>query len=146
LYQRGTHLTGADFIASSDNKPWGHIPVCLAIYPDTGETRAGPIVVSRGSPAEGFMHVYEKHRHKIAHFHPGLSVDAYLRNVLRHFQRVYLQSDGSLWLFRTNGTTRCAVVAPDIIDRIFVYRLITAYPIQREPNFTRRRAIRLIPG
>jgi hypothetical protein len=73
-----------------------------------------------------------------------MSVEAYLRDVLRRFQRVYLQADGSLWVLRTNGTTKCAVVAPVTIDGVLAYRLITAHPISREPNFARRGAIRLI--
>lgn len=70
-------------------------------------------------------------------------MEAYLRDVLRCFQRIYLQADGSLWLFRTNGTAKCAIVAPVMIDGVLVYRLITAYPISREPNFARRGAVRV---
>ena len=84
-----------------------------------------------------------EHGHKITRFHPGLTPETYLQNVLRDFQRMYLQADGSLWLLRTNGTTKCAVVAPLILDGTQVYKLITAYPLTREPNFARRGAIRL---
>jgi hypothetical protein len=102
--------------------------------------------VPAGNLGEGYTHVVEKHQLKIAHFHPRLSIWAYLRDVLRHFQRVYRQPDGSLWLLRTNGVTKCAVVAPIILDGIPAYKLITAYPLPREPNFTKRGAVRLRYG
>ena len=132
-----------DLVESLDGQAWGAIPDCLAAYPGTTAIPAGEIVIPLGSLAEGYTHVREKHGHKIAHFHPGLSLESYLQNVLRHFQRIYLQTDGSLWLFRTNGTTKCAVVAPAIIDGVLIYKLITAYPIPREPDFARRGAVRL---
>jgi hypothetical protein len=59
---------------------------------------------------------------------------------------VYRQPDGSLWLIRTNGVTKCAVVAPVILDGVPAYKLITAYPLPREPNFAKRGAVRLRYG
>ena len=135
-----------DLVASPDREPWRKIPDLLTPYPGSVPIPAGEIVVPAGSLAEGYTHVVERHQLKIAHFHPRLSTGAYLRDVLRHFQRVYRQPDGSLWLLRTNGITKCAVVAPVILDGIPAYKLITAYPLPREPNFTRRGAIRLRYG
>lgn len=132
-----------DLVASPDHQPWGRIPDCLAPYPDGGVVPAGEIVLPVGNRAEGLNHVLEKHAQKIIQAHPGLSIEAYLQNVLRHFQRIYRQQDGSLWLFRTNGITKCAVVAPIQISGRLLYKLITAYPIPREPNFARRDATRL---
>ena len=130
-------------ISSLDGAPWGVIPACLTTYPSPAEVAGGEVVIPHGNAGEGYLHFTGKHGHKITRFHPGLTPETYLQNVLRDFQRMYLQADGSLWLLRTNGTTKCAVVAPLILDGTQVYKLITAYPLTREPNFARRGAIRL---
>jgi hypothetical protein len=135
-----------DLVTSPDRQPWGKIPDLLAPYPGAAQIPTGEIVVPAGNLAEGFTHVVERHQLKIAHFHPRLTIGAYVRDVLRHFQRVYRQPDGSLWLIRTNGVTKCAVVAPVILDGVPAYKLITAYPLPREPNFAKRGAVRLRYG
>jgi hypothetical protein len=104
---------------------------------------AGTIIVAVGDIAEGYAHVQRKHAGNIAKLHNGASVGDYLQNVLRHYQEVYRQSDGSLVLLRTNGMRKCAVVAPIIIDGVLVYKLITAYPLPRKPDFAKRRTVRL---
>ena len=133
----------SNLVECTDGSAWGRIPDCLAPYPDTGAVSAGEIVVPRGNIAEGFVHIIHKHEKKIAEFHPGVPIEAYLQNVLRHFQRIYRQRDGSLWLFRTNGMTKCAVVAPVELNGSLVYKLVTAYPIPKEPDFARRGAVKL---
>ena len=97
----------------------------------------------RGMLPKGFAHVVKRHAGKIASV-SGMSVEAYLCDVLRHYQAVYLQPDGSLWIFRHNGMTKCAVVSPLLLGDELVYELITAYPIGRLPNFRRRGVVRLI--
>ena len=84
-----------DLVESLDEQAWGAIPDCLAAYPGTTAIPAGEIVIPLGSLAEGYTHVREKHGHKIAHFHPGLSLESYLQNVLRHFQRIYRNCPGT---------------------------------------------------
>ena len=79
-------------ISSRDGAPWGVIPACLTTYPPAG----GEVVVPHGNAGEGYRHFAGKHGHKITHFHPGLTLETYLQNVLREFQRMYLQADGSL--------------------------------------------------
>ena len=73
-----------------------------------------------------------------------MSVEDYLQSVLGHYQEIYLQPDGSLVLLRTNGTRKCAVVAPVVVDGILSYKLITAYPLPRKPDYRKRRAVRLV--
>jgi len=129
-------------VASPDGMDWGRIPECLAPYPRVEPIHAGRVIVPIGNVAEGYNHVLRKHGRNIAGI-SGMNVDQYLCDVLRHFQRIYLQRDGSLWLFRRNGITKCAVLAPCVISGEKLYRLITAYPIARLPNFQRRGAVEL---
>jgi hypothetical protein len=132
-----------DLVDSPDGKPWGEIPDCLVPYPSTEEVKAGPIVVPLGDVGAGFVHVQRKHAGKIASVHNGMSVEDYLQSALGHYQEIYLQSDGSLVLLRTNETRKCAVVAPIVVNGILIYKLITAYPLPRKPDYSRRRAVRL---
>ncbi len=132
-----------DLVISPDAEPWGTVPDCLVPYPGTDEIRAGVIVVPVGNVGSGFEHVRRRHAAKIAGLHGGMSVEEYLQSALRRYQEMYLQPDGSIVLLRTNGTRKCAVVAPIIIDGVLSYKLITAYPLPRKPDYARRRAVRL---
>jgi hypothetical protein len=132
-----------DLVISPDAEPWGMIPDCLVPFPGTEEIRAGAIVVPVGNVGAGIEHVRRRHARKIAELNGGMSVEEYLQSALRHYQEIYLQPDGSLVLLRTNGTRKCAVVAPITIDGILSYKLITAYPLPRKPNYSRRRTVRL---
>lgn len=138
---------------TSDFQPWGRIPDWLTPFPRTDTIPAGEIIITVGTHSitvgthsEGFTHVERRHGNNIRKLHPGLSLEDYLRDVSRHFQRAYLQDDGSIWIFRRNGVTKCAVVAPLTLRGILHYKLITAYPIPREPTparLARRGAARL---
>jgi hypothetical protein len=144
-------LLGIDLQASSiplslvdspDGLLWGAIPDCLAPYPRTDLIPAGPIIVPRGNIAEGYDHIVKKHGRKIADVANG-TIDAYLCDVLRRYQKVFLQPDGSLWVFRSNGITKCAVVSPIHIGGKTLYKLITAYPIARLPDLRKRGIVEL---
>ena len=133
------------WIDSPDRQPWGAIPDCLAPFPRAGAIKAGRIVVPLGNIAEGYIHVVKRHGARISSI-SGMSVEEYLCDVCRHHQAIYQQQDASLWIFRHNGMTKCAVVSPVMIGDERVYKLITCYPIGRLPNFHRRGAVRLNPG
>jgi hypothetical protein len=132
-----------ELVPAPDGMVWGKIPDCIAVYPSTTPIVAGNIVVPLGNVAEGLRHT-RKHAAKISHLNGGMSVEDYICNVLRHFQTIYLQEDGSLLLIRTNGIRKCAVVVPILLDGIPAYKLITAYPLPREPPYAKRKAVRLI--
>jgi hypothetical protein len=121
----------------------GATPDCLAPYPNTQTVYAGNIVVPVGNRSEDYTHVIEKHATKIAGLHNGMSAGDYILNIFRHFQEIYRQADGSLVLLRTNGVRKCAVVAPLLVGGVLVYKLITAYPLPRKPDYGRRGAVRL---
>lgn len=132
-----------DVVPSPDGEPWGTVPDCLVPYPSTNEVQAGVIVVPVGDIGSGLEHVRRKHARKIADLHHGMSLEEYLQSALRHYQEIYLQSDGSLVLLRSNGIRKCAVVAPVSLGGVLVYKLITAYPLPRKPDYERRNAAKL---
>ena len=84
-------------LPAPDGMVRGEIPDILAVYPSTTPIVAGKIVVPLGNVAEGLRHT-RKHAAKISHLNGGMSVEDYIFNVLRHFQTIYLQEDGSLLL------------------------------------------------
>ena len=134
-----------EFLEAPDGAEWGAIPDCLIPYPGTKEIPRGRIIVPKGNVAHGYIHVTKRHASKIQNV-SGMSVDAYLCDVLRNYQIIYLQADGSLWIFRSNGMRKCAVLSSLILDGRLAYQLITAYPIDRLPNFSSRGAIKLKVG
>ncbi len=97
---------------------------------------AGDIFLPHGNLALGLRHIERKHAAKIAHYHRHLSVIDYVETVARHFHHIYLQPDASLWLIKFNGVAKGAIVARH--DAYAGYRVITAYPIVRLPDFARR--------
>jgi hypothetical protein len=145
----GAQLPVLELLESGDGDPWGRIPDSLAPYPRSEPIQGGEIIVPTGNPGEGFMHIRRKHERNISGLHPRLTLEEYLRDVLRHFQRAYLQPDGSIWLFRKNGVTKAAVVAPITVGGKLYYKVITAYSVPREPTAARmakRGAVRLDYG
>ncbi len=101
---------------------------------------AGAIVVPVGNISHGYAHIERKHKRNIEKYHPGMDLKIWICNVLRSRQRIFRQRDGSLWLIRENGTRKCAVVQLACLDGIDLYKLITAYPLPREPDFIKRGA------
>lgn len=118
---------------------FGHIPQLA--HAGRGLTfPAAPIIVPVGTIAYGLRHIEIKHAAKISHFYRGLSVLDYLVKVTGSYHRIYVQRDGSLWLIKFNGVVKSAVVVQHTWLDGPCYKVVTAYPLVRLPNFGRRGA------
>lgn len=101
-------------------------------------TKELPIVVPVGDISFGYTHVHAKHRQKIAHYHAGMDVLNYVSLVAAHYHEIYMQADGNIRLLKYNGIKNAIIAQHAYIDRE-CYKLITAFPLDRLPNFKKRK-------
>lgn len=102
--------------------------------------RAGAIRLQYGTVAYGYRHVSLKHSGKIAHYYRDLDPLGFIFSVARSFQKIIRQRDGSLFLLKFNGVVKSAVVAEFCSGGEEYYRVITAYPLERLPDWGKRNA------
>lgn len=100
----------------------------------------GAIRLQYGTVAYGYRHVLLKHGGKIDHYYRGLDPLIFIHAVTCNFHKVVRQRDGSLFLLKFNGAVKSAVVAEFCSDEDAYYRVITAYPLERVPDWGKRDA------
>lgn len=112
------------------------------VDPITGELRsiASPIRLQQGNGYLGYVHLVLNHGKKIEHYYKGMDPLTYVSIVSKNYSRIYLQKDRSLFLLKFNGVVKSAVVAKFNRQNEDCYRVITAYPLERLPDFKGRGA------
>lgn len=96
-----------------------------------------PIILPAGDRSFGYVHIYEKHYHKISHYHRGMTPIEYVFLVTSHYNEIYLQENGALRLIKYNGIKNAIIVQHSTIFQE-CYKIITAYPLDRLPNFAKK--------
>lgn len=123
-------------LSPSSSHVFGTIPKIIDPF-GAALTQELPIIVPIGDRSFGYTHVHDKHRDKIAHFHHGMDVIRYIALVTAHFHKIYIQPDGKLRLLKFNGIKNAIIVQHTRAD-LECYKLLTAYPLGREPNYAKR--------
>lgn len=127
--------------APNGDYEFGVIPEILLVGASRPIFSAGLIRLQFGTPTIGFRHIEMKHGHNISHYYPSLSIEDFVFDICQRYNRIILQEQKNLVLMRYGSVTRCAVVAEFIDESASFYRVVTAYPMQREPNWAKRGAL-----